>query len=151
MTAEAPSKTTPWWLAPACAAAAVAWFVWPTLIALSRVYRTDGNFSHGFLIPVLVGYAIWHRRDRILGARPGGFHRLGVFPLLFGVVLVVFARWYEISLLPRGVNAVFLAGTGLLAALVGGCCLLLGPSRLRQLAFPVGFLVFMVPLFPMPG
>lgn len=120
-------------------------FAWPTLVGLVGVYRTDGNFSHGFLVPVVSVYAAWRLRHTVVfGARPG--HLLGCLPLCAGVLAVLFSRWYELALLPRGVIAVAMAGLGLVAVLLGLAWLATGPTGVRRLAFPLGFLLLAVPV-----
>ncbi|NLF19232.1 MAG: exosortase/archaeosortase family protein [Lentisphaerae bacterium] len=120
-------------------------FAWPTLAGLAGVYRTDGNFSHGFLVPVIAAYAAW----RLRAAVPWGFrprHLAGGLPLVAGVLMVLMARWYELALVPRGVIAMFLAGLGLVLVVVGLAWLAGGLTGVRRLAFPLGFLLLAVPV-----
>lgn len=120
-------------------------FAWPTLVGLAGVYRTDGNFSHGFLVPVISAYAAWRLRHDV----PLGFTSrqwVGCLPLVAGVALILFSRWYELALLPRGVIAVFVAGLGLVAVATGLAWLASGWPGLRRLAFPLGFLLLAVPV-----
>ena len=37
-----------------------------TITKLIHDWSTDDNFSHGFLVPVIAGYMIWHYRERFL-------------------------------------------------------------------------------------
>lgn len=120
-------------------------FAWPTLVGLAGVYRTDGNFSHGFLVPVISAYAAWRLRHDV----PLGFASrqwVGCLPLAAGVALILFSRWYELALLPRGVIAMFLAGLGLVAVATGLAWLASGWPGVRRLAFPLGFLLLAVPV-----
>lgn len=120
-------------------------FAWPTLVGLAGVYRTDGNFSHGFLVPVIAGYAAWRLRAAVSwGFRPR--HLVGGLALLGGILVVLLARWYELALVPRGVIAMFLAGLGLVLAVTGLAWLASGLTGVRRLAFPLGFLLLAVPV-----
>src|ERR1044072_7134244 len=54
------------------------------LVKLSRDWWTDENYSHGLLVPFLIGYILWQQRDR-LAAEP-------VRPaVLLGGLAVIFA------------------------------------------------------------
>jgi len=120
-------------------------FAWPALRMLAAVYRFDPNYSHGFLIPLL---AIWMAFDqrrllRLDDARGAGW---GAAAVAGGVVLATLAHWYVEALRPVRLIAEFVWALGVLAGLVGACLALGGARLLRRLAFPLGFLVFAVPL-----
>ncbi len=120
-------------------------FAWPTLTGLAGVYRTDGNFSHGFLVPLIAAYAAWRQRHEWALAR-GPQRLLGAVPLAAGTGLVLFSRWYELALLPRGVIAMFVAGSGLLLTLLGLAWIAVGWRGVKRLAFPLGFLLLALPI-----
>jgi hypothetical protein len=106
----------------------------PALLAMARVWWTVDYYSHGFLIP-LVSYAAFHPIAGRLGAPardPRGY-------------LVVLAA-LGLYVLGLGAGSATLQGLGFVAALAGVVLGLWGPAGLRRLAFPVGFLLFMVPL-----
>ena len=120
-------------------------FLWPTFRGLAGVYRTDGNFSHGFLVPVISAYALWQMRSTL---KPR-FSRSSLwgFPLFGGGMgLILFARWYELALLPRGVIAMFLSAIGVVAVLAGMAWIALGWPHVKRVAFPIGFLLLGVPI-----
>jgi len=124
---------------------ALAWFAWPTLVGLAGVYRTDGNFSHGFLVPLISAYAAWRLRHELAPAVRRD--RLpGLLPLGLGIATVLFARWYELALLPRGVIAMCLAGLGLVLVITGLAWLATGYHGVWRLRFPLGFLLLGVPV-----
>jgi exosortase len=120
-------------------------FAWPTLTGLAGVYRTDDNFSHGFLVPLIAAYAAWRRRHELIPAS-GSARLLGVIPLAAGLGLVLFSRWYELALLPRGVIAMFMAGLGLVLALTGMAWIAVGWQGLKRLTFPLGYLLLGLPI-----
>src|SRR5262245_11552687 len=102
----------------------------PGVIALAQRWASAEYFQHGFLVPVVSG-AMAHPRLRGLG--PSERHRGAL------VALVV----YAIGALASEVALTGLALIGAIAALVGYRW---GVRGLRRLAFPLAFLLFMVPL-----
>jgi exosortase len=52
---------------PLLLAAAVAFAYWGVLARLGRFWWEDENYSHGLLIPFVVGYILWTERDRLAG------------------------------------------------------------------------------------
>jgi exosortase len=108
----------------------------PGGIALARVWLSVDYYSHGFLVPL---FALWvahqhgHLRGRwALVREPRG-------TALLAVAIVVYALG-----LVSGSAAV--QGVALVAAMTGGVLYLWGREQLRALVFPLGFLLFMVPL-----
>src|SRR5438309_432035 len=49
---------------PIAIAAALAFVYSSVLIKLGRDWWSDENYSHGLLIPFVVGYILWHERKR---------------------------------------------------------------------------------------
>jgi exosortase len=108
----------------------------PAVLAMAEVWRSVGYYSHGFLIPV-VSYAAFHPIAGRLG--PTGRD-------LRGYLLVLGAL--GVYLLGLGAGSTPLQGLGFVAAVAGLVVSFWGLAGLRRLAFPVGFLLFMVPLPP---
>ncbi|HEX8501078.1 MAG TPA: exosortase [Pyrinomonadaceae bacterium] len=52
---------------PLVIAAAVAFAYWGVLARLGRFWWDDENYSHGLLIPFVIGYILWAERDRLSG------------------------------------------------------------------------------------
>lgn len=99
-------------------------------------WSDDPNYSHGFLVPLVSGYLIWAQRDRLkhLPVQPSYW---GTVAVVGGLLLLVLGTLGSVRFL-QNVSTVIV-----LAALVWA---LLGPAFLRTLAFPLGFLLFFVPL-----
>jgi exosortase len=99
-------------------------------------WRDDGNYSHGFLIVPIALYLAWERRHRFLAAT----HR----PAASGLVVVV----GSILVLLTGIlgSELFLTRISILGTLTGAVLFLFGWQRLRVLAFPLAFLLLMIPL-----
>lgn len=108
----------------------------PGVIALARIWLSVDYQSHGFLVPL---FALWvahqggHlRRRRVLVREPRG-------TALIAVAIGV----YTLGLLSGSATV---QGVALVAAVTGGVLYLWGREQLRALVFPLGFLLFMVPL-----
>jgi len=109
----------------------------PALIALVGVWTSVDYYSHGFLVPLVAYWAAVRSRNRfsILKNRD----RRAV---VSAIAIVLF---YAAGL---AVGSVSLQGLALVAA-VANCAFYLGGTQgLRALAFPLAFLVFMIPLPP---
>lgn len=106
------------------------------LTRLVRDWTNDGNYSHGFLIVPLAAYFVWERRARIAAtvAAPSVWG-LAVVGVSLGVLLV--------GLLGA---ELFLTRVSLLGVLAGGVLFVLGWAHLRVLAFPLAFLLLMIPI-----
>ena len=123
-------RISEWLLAGALVAAFL-----PALIALVGVWTSVDYYSHGFLVPLVAYWAA--ARSRVRFAIVKNRDRRAVV----AAIAVVFL--YAMGLASGSVS---LQGLALVAA-VASCALYLGGSRgLRVLAFPLAFLVFMVPL-----
>src|SRR5262245_55857615 len=118
-----------------CFAIAV-WSYWPTLTELVQTWRTDPQYSHGFLVPLFSLALLWQSRDQWAALTPQ--------PSWFGMAFLVLAA--AMRLAGAYIYSPWLEQISLLPALVG-ICLGLGGWRALALAGPaVAFLVFMIPL-----
>lgn len=109
---------------------------WQVFVRLIDAWIVDGNYSHGWLIIPIAAYFAWERRDR-LAATP-------LEPTWFG--LVVFA--FGILTLLAGLlgSEFFVSRVSLLITLAGIVLFLFGWAHLRILAFPLAFLLLMIPI-----
>jgi exosortase len=106
------------------------------LFRLGVQWYQDPDYSHGFLVPLLAAYFVWERRQRLLA--------LPIVPSVWGAGLLGLGL---VMLIIGSVGAeLYLQRTSLLVVLAGLVLLVLGREFLRVLAFPIVFLVFMVPL-----
>lgn len=99
-------------------------------------WATDDNYSHGFLIVPIALYLAWERRARLTTARVRGSY-LGVV-VLIGSLLVLMAGVLGAEL--------FLTRISIIGVVIGMILFVWGWDYLRILAFPVAFLILMVPL-----
>jgi exosortase len=110
----------------------------PALLAMARVWSTVDYQSHGYLVPVVAGWIAWSTRPR-RARLPSVQDARGA--LLLAAALALYAA----SLLASSASG---QGLALVAAASGAIWYLRGWHQLRALAFPLGFLLFMVPIPP---
>ncbi|HVK18942.1 MAG TPA: exosortase/archaeosortase family protein [Fimbriiglobus sp.] len=115
---------------------AVVWSFWPSLMDMASRWRTDPQYSHGFIVPLFSGYLLWSRRS-LLAAGSNNGRWYGVAILALGLVLrtagvLFFVNWFEAIALP-----VCLAGVTVAVA---------GWTGLRWAYPAILFLGFMIPL-----
>ena len=106
------------------------------LTALARQWWDDPNYGHGVFVPMFAGYVLWKERARwrALPLRP---NNLGFAIMLFAIGLrVLGALGAEL----------FTARLSLLILICGLVIFLAGSQTLRAIAFPIGYLLFMIPL-----
>jgi exosortase len=105
-------------------------------VKLVHDWWTDDNYSHGFLIIPIAAYLAWERRGRFIATTTNSSP--------FGLVVVI----GSILVLMAGVLGaeLFVTRISLLGALVGSLLFLFGWQRLRVMAFPLAFLLLMIPI-----
>ena len=121
-------------------------FFWPSVSLLAKIYETEADYSHGFMVPFISVYAtlqIW-KETNINRLRPSW---LGVLLFFFGIAIVLLGYWYYIALFPAGLGYGFVLAFGLVVCVTGGYVILGGVSMLRICFFPITYLIFAVP-FP---
>jgi exosortase len=103
---------------------------------LALDWWTDDNYSHGFFIIPIAAYLAWERRGRFYAATSR--------PTVFGLIVIV----GSILVLAGGVlgSELFLTRISLLGTAVGITLFFFGWARLGVLAFPLAFLLLMIPL-----
>jgi len=103
---------------------------------LVHAWIVDGNYSHGFLIPPIAAYFVWERRATLSAARRQ--------PSSWGLVIVCLS----LAVLGAGLlgSEYFLSRISIIGVLAGIVVHLYGWRHLRLLAFPLAFLILMVPL-----
>lgn len=104
--------------------------------SLIDAWTNDGNYSHGFFIIPLAAYFAWIRRDRLESA--------AIKPTWAG--LVVFGGGILLLLAGLLGSELFISRISLLFTLAGVVLFLFGWKHLRILAFPLAFLLLMVPI-----
>lgn len=106
------------------------------LVKLGLQWNNDPDYSHGFLVPVLVGYFVWERWDRLKGTR--------IMPSLWGVAVLGGGL---LMLVVGSIGAeLYLQRSSLIVVIAGLVLLMMGRDALKILMFPIAFMLFMVPL-----
>jgi exosortase len=106
------------------------------LVKLVHDWATDDNYSHGFLIVPVAVYLVFERRQRLLSAKRR--------PSLAGMPMVV----ASLALLVAGTLGaeLFLTRISMVVLVLGTVVFLWGWVHARILAFPIAFLLLMIPL-----
>ena len=108
----------------------------PVLASLARQWWQDPNYGHGFFVPLFSGYVLWQQRSQ--------WRSQPLRPRSFGFIVMV----ASIAVLALGTLGIelFTARVSLLPLLGGMVLFFCGYKMLRAVAFPLGYLVFMIPL-----
>ena len=115
---------------------AVTALYWEIMRDLGLQWWNDANYNHGFLVPLFSGFLVWRERHRLRALEPVG-SLLGLPVLLVGIGALFLGDIGAENFLMRSSFIIILAGLVLFLA---------GPRFFRFVSFPLGYLVFMVPL-----
>jgi exosortase len=130
-----PDPRTLW--KPIAIAVAIGFVYFSVLRKLGYDWWTDENYSHGLLIPLIIGYIIWSDRERLSrkAERPS---------LLWGGLIVVFAL---VSLWLGTAGAeLYVQRLSLVLMLAGVTIYFWGWRLLRFLMVPLGLLILAIPI-----
>lgn len=106
------------------------------LLRLVLLWSHDPEYSHGFLVILFAGYIVWRKR-RAWAEEPSRPSWLGL-PIIFGSLAFLYLGTLGAEL--------FLTRLSLWLMLLGLIIYFEGSRRLRTIAFPMAFLLFMIPL-----
>ncbi|GEM_PF-3315749 len=98
------------------------------------VLNRDNPYGHGFLIPLISAFILWSRRAHFSDFHP---RTIGILPLALGAII------YLIGLYT--VDSRALVALSLPIVLAGATILIWGWPTTRAAAFPLFFLLFMIP------
>ncbi len=117
--------------------AAISFAYATVLVKLSRDWWTDENYSHGLLIPFIIGYILWSEREKLAAAstRPS---------FLWGgiaVAIALFALWAGVA----GAE-LYTQRMSLILLLAGTVVYFWGGQLLRFLAVPLTLLFLAIPI-----
>lgn len=109
---------------------------WETVESMIDVWAGSRTFAHGFLVLPATGYLIWSYRHMWMQLRPA--------PSVEGVVALILlgSGW----IVGYGTDVRWLQQVAVVAMLPGLMWAILGKEVVRTLLWPLGFLVFMLPV-----
>src|SRR6267142_2611686 len=108
----------------------------PLLTQMVVQWWQDPDYGHGFVVPLFVGYVVYQRRHE-LRQIPIEPSNLG-FPVMLGAIVLFLAGTLGAELFVSRSSVLFLLG--------GMILFFAGWRTLRAVAFPLVFLVLMIPL-----
>ena len=106
----------------------------PTLRWLVASWSSNPYYSHGFLVPLLSAYFAWRKRDALKHRKP---HNIGLTVLALGLAIHLLAFLWQAHLV---------SALALVLVLAGLLLYFYGLETVRQMLFPLGFLLLMIPL-----
>jgi exosortase len=107
------------------------------LIKLSHDWWVDENYSHGLLIPFVIGYILWAERDRLSSVR----YKPSMVWGGAAVLLALFALWTGVA----GAE-LFMQRISLVLILAGVVVYFWGAAMLRLTWVPLGLLLLAIPI-----
>jgi exosortase len=109
---------------------------WPTFAQLWQFWETDENYAHGFLVPLVSLFLVWRSRRRL--------RQIPAEPYVPPVSLLVGALLLYVA----GFRGAILFASALSLVLVVTWLLLFffGKALVKEISFPLVFLVFMIPI-----
>jgi exosortase len=116
--------------------AALGWLYADVVPGLVRQWAADADYSHGFFVAPLAAFFVWERRARLAG--------LPTRPHLAGVALLALSLCVYIA--GRYGSELFLTRVSMIGVVAGLVLFLAGWAHLKTLAFPIAFLLLMIPL-----
>ena len=101
-----------------------------------RWFEPGSYYGHGLLIPFVSAFLIWQNRDvlKVIEPQPNGW---GMRLLLTGLVLHIMSSWLQVY---------FISAFSMLIVLPALALHFYGTKMVRQILFPIAFLIFMIPL-----
>ena len=106
------------------------------ITSLIKVWWSDDNYSHGFLIPLVSGYFIHQKKEKLAQVACENCN-IGLVLFIIGLTIYII-----------GVSAAEYFSTSLsfIIVILGLTLYLYGKSFLKEIWFPIIFLCFMIPL-----
>lgn len=118
------------------AAAALLVLRWDDAAAIVGIWERTGAFHHCFLLPPILVWLVWQRRQALATLVPG-YSLAGAAVVALGGMLWLLGAAAYVELLRQA---------GLVVSAQGLVIALLGRQAARVLAFPLGFALFLIPV-----
>ena len=115
------------------AAAILCLVYWPALRWMVNSWISSDYYSHGFLVPFVSAFFIWTKREQLKNREPSF---TGIFWFVLAIALYISGLLWQIR---------FLGVLSIISLIVGLVYYIWGIRIARALAFPLVFLLFLVP------
>lgn len=117
-------------------------FAYATVLRkLGHTWWTDENYSHGLLIPFIIGFILWSQRERLARAAPHADRSSSMFCGLAAVLVALVTLWAGTA----GAE-LYMQRTSLVLILAGTILYFWGFSILRLLLAPLFLLLLAIPI-----
>jgi len=109
---------------------------WPVIVPMVKVWASDDNYSHGFLVPIISLYLAYLRKNELQAAnvRPCN---AGIFLVMFGLLMLILG-WVATEYLTMR--------SSLVVVIAGSVLYLMGWEIFKILLAPLCYLFLMVPI-----
>jgi len=101
-----------------------------------RWFARDSYYSHGILVPFVTAFLIWQKKDILKSIKPET-SKWGLRLFFLGIAIHLLSALFRVY---------FSSGFSMIIVLGGLVLHFYGSKMLKELLFPISFLVFMVPL-----
>lgn len=118
------------------AALCVAALFWQTIQSMIDVWGSSRTFAHGVLVLPAAGYLIWSYRPRLVGLVPA--------PSAWGLLAIFFSGGGWVA--GQVSQLLWLQQAAVVTALPGLVWTIYGTEIARTLSWPLGFLIFLLPV-----
>ena len=119
-----------------CAALLVIAYIPTIRWMIERWMQNESYYSHGFLIPIISLFVAWQRKD-VIGKAKVSSEMAGLWIAALGIIIHIICATLRVY---------FISGFSLVFVLYGMVLFFFGREVMRQLVFPIFFLLAMVPL-----
>jgi exosortase len=109
---------------------------WSTFSWLVYNWLNNSYYSHGLLVPLVAAFFVWRKRE-VLAPENRRPDNLGLAVLAVSLVIFLLAQIWQ---------AFHISAFAFILLLAGLALYFLGREATRSIAFPLAFLLFMVPL-----
>ena len=108
----------------------------PVYQSMVWTWFNHSDNSHGVLVPLITIYLIWQKKDAFC-AYPLGSSKLGLLLLVVSLTLYLLSLAGSVAVISRAM---------VVTSLIGLLLFTLGKEKVSTIAFPLWFLLFMVPV-----
>lgn len=122
-------------------AGVLVWMNYWQLRIMVRTWMDDGNWSHGFLIPLFSIYFLYSRREELFSA-PRRVSMWGLGLMILGILMIL-AGIYVYQAFWK---SFWICHVGIIPTIMGLVLYLAGPKVLKVAWLPIVFLIFAMPL-----